>query len=41
MGTGVLGGTEGPAALGEGPKKLNPLAPRLDGEGAPQGEVME
>lgn len=24
-GTGVLGGTEGPAELGEGPKKLNPL----------------
>lgn len=24
-GTGVLGGTEGPAGLGEGPKKLNPL----------------
>ncbi|TNN87674.1 hypothetical protein EYF80_002021 [Liparis tanakae] len=24
-GTGVLGGTEGPAGLGEGPKKVNPL----------------
>lgn len=40
-GTGVLGGTEGPAGLGEGPKKLNPLGPGLTGEGAPQGEVTE
>lgn len=24
-GTGVLGGTEGPAGLGEGPGKVNPL----------------
>lgn len=24
-GTGVLGGTEGPAGLGEGPEKVNPL----------------
>lgn len=42
MGTGVLGGTKGPAGLGEGPLKLNPLlGPGLDGEGAPQGEVTE
>lgn len=38
---GVLGGTEGPAGLGDGPGKLNPLWPGLDGEGAPQGEVTE
>lgn len=24
-GTGVFGGTEGPAGLGEGPEKVNPL----------------
>lgn len=41
MGAGVLGGTEGPTELGEGPKKLNPLLPKLDGEGAPQGEETE
>lgn len=41
MGTGVFGGTVSPEVLGEGPKKLNPLLPRLDGEGAPKGEVME
>lgn len=40
-GTGVLGGTEGPAEPGGGPKKLNPLWPGLDGESAPQGEVTE
>lgn len=33
-GTGVLGGAEGA-------KKLNPLWPGLDGDGAPQEEVTE
>lgn len=32
-GTGVLGGAMGPAGLGEGARKLNPLLPGLDGEG--------
>lgn len=41
MGTGVLGGTEGPEGLGEGPKKLNPLWAEVDGEGAPQEEATE
>lgn len=40
-GTGVLGGTEGPAELEGGRKKLNPLWPGLDGERAPPGEVTE
>lgn len=41
VGTGVLGGTEGSAGLSGGSKKPTPLLLQLDGEGAPQEELME